>query len=331
MTSTSRRTTLALAFSAISAISATLMSPLARAQSWPSKPIRLIVPFPPGGATDTVARLIAERLAPRLGQPVIIDNKPGAATVIGVDAVAKSAPDGHTLLVSGASSFTVVPALRSKLPFDILKDLTPIALVTYAPLVLVTAPSKPYQRLPELIAQARAKPKSLTYSTYGPGTAPHLSGELLAHAAGVELDAVPYKGSAEALIGVMRGDVDMGVETLSAASAHIKSGKLRVLAVTSGKRTAFLPDTPGMDELRLPAASFDGFYAMAAPAGMPAAAAQRLTREVREIMALPEVKDKCAQLSLEAVALGPDALRTIMQTDIARFRELGQRIKISLD
>ncbi len=325
MQSISRRATLA------TALAAGLASPLAWAQSWPSKPVKLIVPFPPGGATDAVARLIAERLTPRLGQPVIIDNKPGAATVIGVDAVAKSVPDGHTLLVSGASSFTVVPGLRSKLPFDMLKDLTPIALVTYAPLVLVTAPSKPYQRLSDVIAQAKAKPRSLTYSTYGPGTAPHLSAELLAHAAGVELEAVPYKGSAEALIGLMRGDVDLGVETLSAASAQIKAGKLRVLAVTSGKRTSFLPDAPGMEELRLPQASFDGFYAVAAPAGTPAAVVQRLTREVSEIMALPEVKEKCAQLSLEAVALGPEALRAIMKTDIARFRELGQRIKISLD
>lgn len=316
---------------ALIAMATALVSPLAAAQSWPSKPIKLIVPFPPGGATDTVARLIAERLAPRLGQAVIIDNKPGAATVIGVDAVAKSIPDGHTLLVSGASSFTVVPALRSKLPFDMLKDLTPIALVTYAPLVLVTAPSKPYQRLSDVIAQAKAKPKLLTYSTYGPGTAPHLSAELLAHAAGVELEAVPYKGSAEALIGLMRGDIDVGVETLSAASAQIKAGKLRVLAVTSGKRTAFLPETPGMEELQLPQAGFDGFYAVAAPAGTPAAVLQRLTREVSEIMALPEVKEKCAQLSLEAVALGPDALRAIMKTDITRFRDLGQRIKISVD
>jgi len=325
MQSISRRATLA------TALAAGLASPLAWAQSWPSKPVKLIVPFPPGGATDAVARLIAERLTPRLGQPVIIDNKPGAATVIGVDAVAKSVPDGHTLLVSGASSFTVVPGLRSRLPFDMLKDLTPIALVTYAPLVLVTAPSKPYQRLSDVIAQAKAKPRSLTYSTYGPGTAPHLSAELLAHAAGVELEAVPYKGSAEALIGLMRGDVDLGVETLSAASAQIKAGKLRVLAVTSGKRTSFLPDAPGMEELRLPQASFDGFYAVAAPAGTPAAVVQRLTREVSEIMALPEVKEKCAQLSLEAVAVGPEALRAIMETDIARFRELGQRIKISLD
>lgn len=328
MKSKFRRVTL---ITALATLVTSLVSPLAMAQSWPSKPLKLIVPFPPGGATDTVARLIAERLGPRLGQPVIVENKPGAATVIGVDAVAKSVPDGHTLLVSGTSSFTVVPGLRSKLPFDVLKDLTPIALVTYAPLVLVTAPAKPYQHLSDLIAQAKAKPKLLSYSTYGPGTAPHLSAELLAHAAGVELEAVPYKGSAEALIGLMRGDIDVGVETLSAASANIKAGKLRVLAVTSGKRTVFLPDTPGMEELRMPQASFDGFYAVAAPAGTPVAVVQRLTREISDIMALPEVKEKCAQLSLDAVAVGPDALHAIMKTEIARFRELGQRIKISLD
>lgn len=248
-----------------------------------------------------------------------------------MDAVAKSSPDGHTLLVSGASSFTVVPALRDKLPFDVLKDLTPIALVTYAPLVLVTASSKPYRHLSDLVAHAKAKPKALTYCTYGPGTAPHLAVELLAHAAGVELEAIPYKGSADAVIGLVRGDVDMGVETLPAVNAHLTSGKLRALAVTGGKRTNFLPDTPGMEESHLPQASFEGFYAVAAPAGTPPAVVQRLTREIGEIMALPEVKEKCAQLSLDAVSIGPEAMRAIMETDIGRFRELGQRIKINLD
>ncbi|HSV52077.1 MAG TPA: tripartite tricarboxylate transporter substrate-binding protein [Burkholderiaceae bacterium] len=326
--STSRRTALAMA---LAAAAGTLASPWAAAQSWPSRPVKLVVPFPPGGATDTVARLIGERLATRLGQAVIIENKPGAATVIGVDAVAKASPDGYTLLVSGSSSFTVVPGLRSKLPFDVLKDLAPIALVANAPLVVVTSASKPYQRLSDVIAQAKAHPKALTYSTYGPGTAGHLAGELLANAAGLELEPVPYKGSAEALIGVMRGDVDLAWETLSAASPHLKSGKLRVLAVAGAKRTAFLPEAPAMDELRLPQAAFEGFYAVAAPAATPPAVLQRLTREISEIVALPEVKEKWASLSLEAVAWGPDTLRTVMKTDIARFRELGQRIKINLD
>lgn len=328
MTAIPRRATLATALAVLAAGPAI---PPALAQTWPGKTVRLVVPFPPGGATDGVARLIAERLAPRLGRPVVVENKPGAATVIGVDAVAKSAPDGHTLLVSGASSFTVVPALREKLPFDVLKDLAPIALVTYAPLVIVASSSKPYRGLPDLIAQAKAKPKALTYSTYGPGTAPHLAVELLSHTAGVELEAIPYKGSADAVIGLVRGDVDAGVETLPAVAAHLKSGKLRALAVTGAKRTAFLPDTPGMEELGLADAGFEAFYAVAAPAGTPPAVVQRLTREIGEIMGLPDVKEKCAQMSLEAVAVGPEAMRAIVEADIGRFRELGRRVNISLD
>jgi tripartite-type tricarboxylate transporter receptor subunit TctC len=291
----------------------------------------LIVPFPPGGATDSIARLLAEALVPRLGQPVIIDNKAGAATVIGVDAVAKSPPDGYTLLVSGASSYTIVPALRDKLPFDVTKDLLPIALVAYAPLVVVTSVGKSYQRLADVLADAKARPKKLLYSTYGPGSQPHLAAELLADAAGVDLQAVPYKGSADALLGLMRGDVDIGVETVSAAAAHIKAGKLRALAVTSAHRSAFLPQVPGMEDLNLAKASIQGFYAIAAPAGTPVSVVDRLVKEVDAIMSAPESKAKCAELSLEAVSIGPDGLRAVIAAELARYRELNKRLKISVE
>ena len=308
-----------------------LSSSLTWAQSWPAKPIKLIVPFPPGGATDSIARLLAEALVPRLGQAVIIDNKAGAATVIGVDAVAKSPPDGYTLLVSGASSYTIVPALRDKLPFDVTKDLLPIALVAYAPLVVVTSVGKSYQRLADVLADAKAKPKVLLYSTYGPGSQPHLAAELLADAAGVDFQAVPYKGSADALLGLMRGDVDIGVETVSAATAHIKAGKLRALAVTSAHRSAFLPQVPGMEELNLAKASIQGFYAIAAPAGTPVSIVDRLVKEVDAIMSAPEPKAKCAELSLEAVSIGPDGLRAVIAAGLARYRELNKRLKISME
>jgi tripartite-type tricarboxylate transporter receptor subunit TctC len=278
-----------------------------------------------------VARLIGDSLSQRLGQAVTIDNKPGAASLIGVDAVVKAPPDGYSLLVSGASSYTIVPALRTKMPFDVTKDLLPIALVTYAPLVVVTATAKPYQRLADVVTQAKAKPRLLTYSTYGPGSQPHLAAELLADAAGMELEAVPYKGSADTLIALMRGDVDFGVETVSAANAQIKAGKLRALAVTNAQRSAFLPQVPGLEELNLAKAAIQGFYAMAAPAGTPAAVMQRLVKEVAEIMALPDSKAKCADLSLEAVAVGPEGLHAIMVADLARYRELNKRLKISMD
>ena len=169
-----------------------------------------------------------------------------------------------------------------------------IALVAYAPLVAVTSAGKSYQRLADVLADAKARPKVLLYSTYGPGSQPHLAAELLADAAGVDLQAVPYKGSADALLGLMRGDVDIGVETVSAASAHIKAGKLRALAVTSAHRSAFLPQVPGMEELNLAKASIQGFYAIAAPAGTPVSVVDRLVKEVDAIMSTPESKAKCA-------------------------------------
>jgi len=315
----------------LAATAAGLTGSLAWAQSWPARTVKVIVPFPPGGATDGVARLLADALGPRLGQAVIIDNKAGAATVIGVDAVVKSPPDGYTLLVSGASSYTIVPALRDKLPFDVTKDLLPIALVAYAPLVVVTSAGKSYQRLADVVAQAKAKPKSLLYSTYGPGSQPHLAAELLADAAGVDLQAVPYKGSADALLGLMRGDVDIGVETVSAASAHIKAGKLRALAVTGARRSAFLPQVPGMEELNLAKAAIQGFYAVAAPAGTPSSVVDRLVKEIDAIMSTADAKAKCAELSLEAVSIGPDGLRAVMTAELARYRELNKRLKISID
>ena len=328
MTRSGRR---AVICSGLGTMAASLISFGSSAQTWPARPIKLVVPFPPGGATDSVARLLGEALALRLGQPVVVENKAGAATVIGVDAVAKSPPDGYTLLVSGASSYTIVPALRDKLPFDVTKDLIPIALVTFAPLVVVTSPAKPYLKLLDFVAQAKAKPRLLTFSTYGPGSQPHLAAELLADAAGLELQAIPYKGSADALVGLMRGDIDIGVETVSAAQAHIKAGKLRALAVNGGARTAFLPDVPSLVELGLSKATIQGFYAVAAPAGTPAAVTQRLVKEISEIMATPDARTRCEDLSLEPVSIGPDGMRTLMITDLSRYRELNKRLKISME
>ena len=322
-----RRQSLAL----MAAAGASAAAPWVHAQQWPSKPLKIVVPFTPGGATDSVGRLLAERLGARLGQPVIVENKPGAATVIGMDYVARSQPDGYTIAVSGASSFTVVPAMRNKLPFDVLKDLAPLAMLTHAPLVLVTAANKPYKSFEAFLAQAKAKPGLLTYSTSGPGTSPHLSGELIAHAAGIKLSSVPYKGSSEALLGLMRGDVDVGVETLSAAMPSLESGKLRALVVTSERRTSFQPNVPSMTDVGLPGAVFDGFYAATAPAGVPAPILQRLSKEMTEIMQEPEVRQRCNTLMMEAVSVGPDELRALMKSDIARLRALRDAAGIQVD
>lgn len=311
------------------AVSATLATPLAAlADTWPSKAIKLIVPFPPGGATDASARLVAEHLGRRLGQAVIVENKPGASTIIGVDMAAKAAPDGYTLLVTGGGTLAVLPALRNNLPFDVNKDFVPITQLVSAPVVLVTSSAKPFNKLTDFIAAAKAHPKDLRYSTYGAGSAPHLAGEMLSNAAGIELEPIPFKGASEALLALLRGEVDLGFETLSAASAHIKSGKLRVLSLNGENRSPFYPDAPGMGELGLAPASIEAFYCLLAPAGTPPAITTRLNKEVQDIMAQPDVKERMAAMFLEINAAGPEAMTALVKSQTAKFKAIAQKAKI---
>jgi len=329
MSSPTRRHALA----SLAALPIALLAPTGAvwAQSWPSKPLRLVVPFPPGGATDTSARLIAEHRGRRLGQSVVVDNKPGAATVIGVEAVTKAPADGYTLLVAGVGSFSVLPALRSNLPFNVEKDLAPVSLFVSTPVVLVTPSTRPFRRLSDFIAAAKAQPGQLRYATYGAGNAPHLAGEMLAAAAGVDMEPIPYKGAAEAQLALLRGDVDLGFETLSATGAHLKSGKLTGLAVNSAKRSSFVPELPGMAELGLGAAAIEAIYGMAAPAGTPAAVLTRLSGEIAEIMALPEVKDRLGALYLEPTALGATTMASTVAAETSKYRAVAARAKINLN
>lgn len=308
-------------------------SPLLQAQTapWPSRPLRLVVPFPPGGATDSSARLLAEHLARRLGQAVVVENKPGAATVIGVEAVTKATPDGHTLLVAGGGSFAVLPALKPNLAYDVQKDLVPISMLVTAPVVLVTPASSPYRRLADLVAAARAQPGRLRYATYGAGSAPHLAGEMLASAAGLVMEPIAYKGASDALLALLRGEVELGFETYSAATPQVKAEKLRILAHNGEQRSAFLPEVPGMGELGLAAASIEAFYGIMAPAGTPAAVCARLEREVREIMALPEVREKLMALALEPTRSGADEMSRMIRAETAKYRAVAQRANIVLN
>lgn len=331
MPSASRRSLLHAAFVVGAACFALALPGLSRAQAWPAKPIRLVVPFPPGGGTDVAARIIGERLSARLGQPVIIDNKPGAATAIGVGMVIAAEPDGYTLLFSGSTSYTVNPAVRSKLGYDPFKQLSPIAMVARTPLVLVTSAAGPYKTLKDVLAKAKAEPDTLTYATFGAGSAPHLAGEMLASATGVKFSAIPYKGSAEADIGVVRADVVMGIDTLAAVNPLVQSGKLRALAVVSEKRSAQMPNVPAYGELQLSSALLDGWYALAAPAGISPAVRDQLLQALTAIVAEPAVGKKLQQQSLEPAFLGPQALRDLMDSEITRYRATVARAGIRLD
>ncbi|RYX91024.1 MAG: tripartite tricarboxylate transporter substrate binding protein [Comamonadaceae bacterium] len=308
-----------------------LAAPGAHAQAWPTKPIRLVVPFPPGGATDLVARTVGERLQARLGQPVIVDNRPGASTLIGADMVAKAPADGYTLLVSGSSTYSVVPALKERMPYDPKKSLLPLALVARAPLVLVAGPATGVKTLQELLALAKAKPGSISYATFGSGSAPHLAGEMLAQEAGITMLAVPYKGSSQAAMAVVGGEIAIAIDTIASAGPHIKSGKLHALAIVDSQRSSALPDVPTLAEQHLPKASFDGWYGIAAPANLPPAVVQVLAREIAAIMALPEVKEKFKASGLEPVFLDGAAFSAKMQAEVTSYAAVGKRANIVID
>ena len=315
----------------ITCIFGLLMSSVLVAQSYPNRAITLVVPFPPGGATDILARVLSETLPTKLGQPVIVENRPGGSTIIGVMSSLRAPPDGYTALVSANSSFTVLPALKSNLPYDVEKDLYPINLSVSTPLVLVTSVNKPYTKLSELIAEAKAKPKTLRYSSYGPGTSPHLASEIFASAAQIDVEQVPYKGSSDSIFAIIRGDVDFGLETIPAAIAQIKAGKLRALAVTSLTRSRFLPEVPALDELSLSSARYLTFYGVAISSSVPKPITSKLAKAVADVMAMPEVKEKMAMQSLDIVNEGPEAMAAFINADITRFKSLNKRLNIQLE
>ncbi len=299
----------------------------AQAQNYPSKTVRLVVPFAAGGSTDIMGRLVAQKLSEAWGQQVIVDNRPGGSTVIGTDIVAKSAPDGHTLLVTPAP-FTIVPSLLKKLPYDPAKDFEPITLINTTPLVVVVNPGVPAKNIKELIALAKSKPGVLNFGSSGSGGSNHLAGELFNAMANVKIVHIPYKGNAPAMADLIGGHVDIVFNGLTSALQHIKSGKLRALGVTSLKRSAALPEMPTLDEQGLKGFQAVAWNGLTGPAGTPKAAVDRAAGDVARIMKSPELAEFLKHEGSDPVGSSTAEYRTFLTDEIGKWKKVIARAGI---
>jgi tripartite-type tricarboxylate transporter receptor subunit TctC len=288
--------------------------------NFPSKPIRVIVPFAPGGGLDISTRLIGQKLTEKWGQNIVVDSRPGAGTIVGTEIAAKAVPDGYTLLMI-TTTFAINPGLHPKLPYDPLKDFTPVTQLNYQPNIIVVNPSFAAKSVKDLIAMGKAKPGELTFATPGAGSAPHLSAEMFQRAAGISMIHVPYKGIPPAVTDVLGGRVSMLFTTTISAAPHIKSGKLRALALTSGKRQASMPDVPTIGET-IPGYRAEAFQGMVAPAGVPAAIVNKISAEVARIVKLPDVSERFQLDGAEAVGSTPKEFAAFLKTEMQKWSKV---------
>ena len=315
---------------ALAAAAAALALPGAWAQTWPSRSESIIVPFPAGGTTDVLARALGQELSKTLGQPVVVENKPGAGATLGADYVAKSKADGYTLLM-GAVHHTIATSVYRKLGYDFEKDFAPITTVALVPNVLVVNPQVPAKTVQELLAQAKAQPGKLTYGSNGTGTGQHLIGAQFEGMGGVQLLHVPYKGSGPLTTDLLGGQISMSFDTVTPVLPHIKAGKLRALAVTTAKRSVALPDVPTLEEAGLPGFDMGTWFGMLAPAGTPKDIVARLNADMVKIIQSPEFRKKMDDIGADPIANTPEQMARQIKDDTARFARLVKEAKVSLD
>ena len=302
----------------------------AMSQNYPNRPIRLIVPFAAGGPTDVVARIIAQKLAETVGQQVVVDNRPGATTIIGTELGAKAAPDGYTLLMI-AASHSIIPSLRPKLPYDVLKDFTPVTLATAAPFLMVIHPSIRADSVAGFVALAKAKPGEFTCGSSGIGSTAHMALELLNYLAGTRIRHVPYKGAPQGLADLLGGQISMYFGGVVGLLPHVNSGKLKGLAVSTRGRSKAVPNIPTMAEAGVPGYEVSGWYGIVAPAGTPRAIIVRLNAEIIAQLRTQDVQDKLAANAAEAVASTPEEFRSYLAREIAQWGKVIKAAGIKVD
>lgn len=308
-----------------------LVAGSAAAQTYPSKPVRMMVPFPAGGGSDTMGRIVGTRLSERLGQQIVVENRPGAAGSIGADIVARAPADGYTILLGSTSELVQYPNVNPRIPYDPVRDFAPISLVGTIPLVLVVHPSLPVKNVKGLVALAKARPGEINFGSAGQGATTHLAVELFILLTGVKMTHVPYKGSPQAVADLVSGDVQLGIPTMPAALPFIKSGRVKVLAVSSAKRASNLPDIPSLDEAGVKGYDATLWTGMLAPAGTPKEIINRLHAEIAKVLALKEVNDALDKQGAEAQGSTPEQFTAFIKTEHAKWAKVvktaGMRIE----
>ena len=293
----------------------------ALAQSYPAKPVRIVVPYPPGGPNDIVARTVGQKLSEQLGQPVIVDNKPGASGNIGAESVAKSPPDGYTLLLL-TTGHTINPSLYPKLGYDLEKDLAPVTQLTAGPMVVVANPSLPAKNIKELISLAKAKPESLNFGSAGNGSSTHLAPELFSSMAGIKMNHIPYKGSAPALTDLMAGQIQVAFDFMISAMPHVKSGKIKALAVTSTTRSPAAPDLPTVAESGVPGFEVIGWNGLVVPARTPKDVVAKLNAELKKALDQPDAKERFAAQGFSATWTTPEKFGAYIESEHAKWAKV---------
>ncbi|MDQ5849018.1 MAG: tripartite tricarboxylate transporter substrate binding protein [Pseudomonadota bacterium] len=313
------------------AVLAALGATSALAQTYPAKPLRILIAQAPGSATDVISRVVAHRLSEGLGQPIVIEARPGAGGVVGTEAAARAAPDGYTLFMGNNSTHGSNPAVYAKLPYDAVNDFAPISFVASVPYVLVVDPALPVNSVQELIAHAKSRPGKMNYASAGNGSTHHFCGELLKSMSGIDMLHIPYKGSPPAIAGLLGGEVSLMFANLTDIGSQIKGGKVKALAVTTPKRASLLPELPTLSEGALPGFEITSWFGLLAPAGTPASIITRLNAETNKVLARADVRDTLGAQGLEVASGTPEQFAAHIKSEIAKFTKIGKAAGIKAE